>query len=268
MSKFNICVSGMKGTFIETTNALKHSLEELGHQVDHIVFGKKPSPYIPNEITIIIMGKAEILPLSKSSLNIFFCMEQWRNEEKAIKIRSQFDHIFDIFNHVHRNYPKKSILCPLGWSKSFETDLSISHNQNNFFLFGSGNPTYRNKWINQNKHLITYFREGCFGIKRDKYIIDSKINLMIKGYNKWVLPPLHMLLIISKKKFLMMDNHIDYYPYEPGKHFILFDKFPQDCEYWLNNDKARKEFEISVYEDIKKNHNFTIYLERALNEIH
>lgn len=265
--KFNICVVGKKNTFIETSNALKLSLEELGHNVDKITFGKFPPIYIPNEVTIVVMGKAVKLPLSKDSLNIFFCMEQWNKNKVDIEgTRNQFNIIFDIFKENNKTYSKNSILCPIGWSPAFETNLTNIKSNNNFFLFGSGHPTYRNRWIQKNQNQIIYLRNGIFGIERDKLIMRSKINLMVRGFNSWLLPPLHMMLIICKKKFLMMDQHAEYYPYEPGKQFKIFDKFPQDCSYWLNNHEARREVELSVYEDVKENHKFTKYLEIALKK--
>lgn len=260
--RFNVCVSGLRGSFIELSEAIKISLEKIGHTVDKVTVGKKPSPYKPNEVTIVVMGKGSKLKLSKDSINILFFVEQWVNREKYTKFCSGYDHIFDIFQNIQEE--RKSILCPVGWSTAFETNIK-PESKHNYFLFGSGNPSYRKKWLRSNKDKILYFYNGCFGSIRDKNIMESRINLMIRGQKKWFFPHLHAMLILCKKKMLMVDEHHDYYPYEPGKHFVVFDDL-KECEKWLKNDKRRSEFEQAAYEDIKKNHSFTYYLGRALEE--
>jgi len=260
--KFNICASGLSGYFQEYANAVKLSLEEIGHTVDDVSVGKNPTPYKPNEVVIVIMGKGFKHKFPKDTINILLFTEQWMNIEKYEKFCVGYDHIFDNFKSVQER--RNTIFCPIGWSPAFETDIPHK-NIHNYFLFGSGNPPHRKKWIAKYKNEILYFYHGCFGRERDKNIVESKINLMISGAKNWIFPTLHFILVVSKGKFLACDPHVDYYPYVPGKHVFVFDEF-KECKKWLKDNEARKDFERKAYEDIKKNHSFTYYLGRALEE--
>lgn len=270
--RFNIYIMGGCGTFIEPALALQYSLEELGHDV----IGIQRHPDILNkcEGTIVITGKY-MLPLIDGrrhglypqSFNICFFMEQWRNTEKY-SLRGYYNRVLDIFEENTLNYPNKSRYCPLGWSPIFEDQLEEyckirEPDEIDFLFFGS--PTKRRLRIVKNWPGM-FFPQQCFGRARDRLIKKARLNIMLRAYDKWNFPPLHYLIIASKKKLVMMDGYSNSTCFKEGKHFLTF-KDRSDCLPWLEDEEARRQFAEEAYEDLKRNHNFTDYLREAIGDL-
>ena len=93
------------------------------------------------------------------------------------------------------------------------------------------------------------------------------MNLMISTYKDYEMPPYRLLQILGQRGFVISEPMIDYGPYEPGKHFIVFESLSDCYEEWLNKSKERMEFGRNAYEDVKKNHTMTMYLEKALEKM-
>jgi hypothetical protein len=256
---FNIVIDINASTriFTEFLNALKISLTEIGHNVDYI--GKNNTG---NDVVFYIVSKNKSLELPKDSINILFYLEQmdWKN---ANAVRSRYDHVFDLYKPNYERYKSDSnVLCPIGWSEAFEYTGNKIAVDTDYFLFGRKSECRMN--FTKSAKNIT-LDDDVFGDMRDERIMRSKINIVIKACDRYYIPQLHVNLILCKRKFLMVGEHDDYYPYTLNKHFITYNK--DNYYYWLTHNENREEFEQNAYEDFKKNHKFTEYLGRAFEQI-
>jgi hypothetical protein len=265
---FSLAITGRESTHKEFILALDISLRELGHRLDlsNICYKDKIRKEIKDfhECLIVIMGSHSWDYLPKNSLKILIFMEQ-KNQTSYIQKRHGYDYILDVFDYNYNKYNKptlpKNIPLSIGWSEAFEYNIKNTKISDDYFLFG-GVSGYRRSWSEINELSIS---SGIWGSSRDKKIVGSKINLMIKAYEEYSLPPLHTNLILCRKKFLMVEEHNNYGIYVPNKHFQIFSK--DNYHYWLKHDGKRREFEQNAYEDFKKNHKFTEYLGRAFEQI-
>lgn len=280
--KIVLYIMGSIGVFIEVALALQYSLEELGYNV--IGIQVYPEELIMCDYTIVIMGK-DLLPLLSNgshglypqSFNICFFMEQWRNRVRQkpsinrykYNIRQYFCRVLDIFGENTLHDPEKSFYCPLGYSPVFEDQIDGKCSVKNipdeidFLFFGS--PTERRLEIVKNWQGM-FFPNYCTGRMRDSMIKRAKINIMLRAYDEWYFPPLHYLLIASKKKIVMVDGYDNRPYFKEGKHFLTF-KNRDECLYWLEDEAACRQFAEEAYNDLKKNCNFTDYLGEAIGDL-
>jgi len=270
----NIIVYGRKHTFTEPVNALNESLKELGHNVNKIYWYETNNDEIKFTDINLYIGdlRNRILKVNKKSLNIYFNTEQplscgLYSVKKYYEDRiDKFDVVIDMFKYQIVK-PKKSIqrYCPVGWSPVFERNYNPTIKKS-INLLHLGELQLKNSTIPNIRKLTTM--KMCFYDERDIIIQKSHMNLSLQTFHpdyEWT--QYRMLYVLGLRGFLIAEKHMDYGPYTPGKHFIIFDDLESCYNEWINRPKDMIEFGINAYEDIKKNHPYTMYLEKALKGI-
>jgi hypothetical protein len=272
--KINIIMCGKSKTFIELIKAFTLSISELGHTVNKIYtyFPKNNIvPLIDNkgiDVNVYIGVIKNRNVLDNNVFNVFFNTEQqeYSSSPKIWKEKtSQFDLVLDMF--INRPlYGASAVYCPIGWSSAFESMSKIRPAKTmNVVHIGpliGGKNNDKIYYHNNYKNIITV--KGGFGAVRDDIILRSKIHLILSRGEFYELPQLRALFSMCNKVFTLVNTHSSYGIYEPDKHFVVFDDLDVVSSYWLNKNKRREEFAVECYRDIKKNHPFTMYLEKAV----
>jgi hypothetical protein len=262
--KFNINMIASEFVFIELANAISLSLNELGHE------SKVSEELTDNNI---IIKSFRPFNTNNGKKNILFQTEQlWNRRERGVyDLSCGYNKVWEMYeeNVKISKGTKNVVYCPIGYSKFFETNLKKSKEDIDIFFYGSLTDRRKNILNELNKMPYNILGEtNIYGIERDKKILRSKMVINIKAHDLWFLGPLHCLLAICKKKFMLCEK-VDggYGPYIAGKHFIEFDNIEdgkEKIDYWLKHDKEREDFAINAYEDIKKNFIFTEYIKNCL----
>jgi hypothetical protein len=273
MANINIIVFGTKRVFTEPVTALVHSLIELGHNVTKINWYQTiTDKYNIDEINIYIGDfRRRNLLIDKDKYNIYICTEQYLscgiNSVKTYynECINKFNVVIDMFKYNILK-PKSTIIhryCPIGYSPVFEQNYNPNIKKC-INLLHIGELQINNSSIQNIKKICT--RKISFGLERDTFIQQARINLSLQTFHKIGYEWTHyrMLFVVGLRGFLMAEPHIDYGPYTPGKHFIIFNNLFEEYNEWCTNSKRRKEFSINSYEDIKENHKYTMYLDKAL----
>ena len=258
--KFNVNIVANEHVFGELANAIVLSLNELGHDAK-----------VSNDLTDnnIIIKAFRQYNTSNGKRNILFQTEElWNRREKGIyDLSSGYSKVWEMYEE-NTKIPigtKNVLYCPIGYSEAFETKLPYPIEDIDAYFYGSLTDRRKECLSKLNKAIG---ETNIFGIDRDQKILRSKIILNIKANDLWFCSPLHCLLAICKKKFMLCEK-VDggYGPYIPGLHFIEFTDVTdanEKIEYWLSHDKERKEFAVNAYEDLKKNVVFTEYIKKCL----
>ena len=247
--------------FIEYTQALTLSLNELGHQVTT----EKDQN---TDINFFIAG---VYPLLSNFLSnnkprkkdVLILLEYWQDENRHTLVRKAFNTTIDIFKSQHEKY-KNSIYCPPGWSPAYETDLMCHEEDADCLTYGAF-TRFRQETTKQ--HKIKFQQEYTIGQKRNKNILRSKINLIIPAHPPSPFAHPRYLLFACKKKFVLTFPHLEYNPYIPDKHFKVIKDFKKDYNYWLEATEERHKFAEEVYRDLKTNYRNTDFLAEALNKL-
>ncbi len=279
MSNINIIVAGRHHTFREPVIGLEQSLKELGHTINSTTWYEKRGDRIrlgKNNLYIGALFRRTI-PVQEDKNNIYLCTEQYhintpadasKNEYVTFynNERERFNVIIDMFRKSVTK-PIKAVhrYCPIGWSPIWEENYDPNLREK-IDLLHLGGLQIRNTKRTGVDELAT--KRIAYGLQRDRTIQHAKINLSLQTFSQgyeWT--PYRMLYVVGKRKFLMADEHIDYGVYEPGKNFIVFEGNDINKTYneWINKPKERRDFGIAAYEDIKENHQFSMYLDKALD---
>lgn len=271
--KFNVIACGKRYNFNELTRSICISLQELGHTIELVQYSTetKNVKLSDNNFYIGFALGPHRPKIDMSKFNIYYCTEQYMiNPTKDmsrlfIEIRERFDIILDMFK-VNITTPKygKSIYCPIGYSKIYEDDYDNKIKEEyDIFHFGSLSLSHRNRY--SDNRLIK--SSICFGKERNIIMQQSKMNLSLNSYPNYEWTQYRMMLNLGRRRFLITEPHVDYGPYKPNKHFIVFDNITECFNRWADNDTKRKEFAVAAYKDLKENHSMTMYLEKALNGV-
>jgi len=279
MNKITIIVLGKKHTFNEIVYSLTESLILLGYKINKIFWyddirRTKTINVTEKNIYIGCWWWCQEISVNKNAFNIYFNTEQPSYHTDIFKKRiyrkkiEQFDVVIDMFKNQLR--PKKPIYryCPAGWSSYYDRnyDKTIKKDINVLHI---GKLQINNTTI-PNIHKSITMKNAVFGKERDRLIQRSYINLSLRTFHpnyEWT--QYRMLYTLGLRGFLLGQEHTDYGPYQPGKHFITFkdDEFEDVYNYWLNKPKDMIDFGMTAYEDIKQNHKYTMYLEKILKGI-
>ncbi len=276
MKQINIIVYGKRHTFLEPVQSLKESMNELGYIINRVMWYEtdKDKTNIKFGSINLYIGdlRGRDLILNKDSLNIYFNTEQplscGRESTKTYyedRI-DEFDVVIDMFKYqITKPKKAKHIYCPVGWSPIYEKyyNRGIKKSINILHL---GELQLNNSKIKNINKIVT--KQICFGMERSISIQKSHINLSLQTFHpdyEWT--QYRMLYVLGLRGFLITEKHMDYGPYIPGKHFIVFTDFEKCYNSWIKRPNDRIDFGINAYEDIKKNHKHTMYLEKALKGI-
>jgi hypothetical protein len=264
---FNVYSVGEYGMLSELNRAVCKSLTEIGHNVvnrfeGYVYKGGKNwndvkwasdlygFPYKGGGVSIFLCGayaifkhKAFSMP---DSLNVLFNLEQYG------VCFNEFDCIFDIFGGKQDGF----VYTPLGYSSEYErNDITVEEENINVLSLG--------------KHFIKdgVLSTRIFGDERDKLILSSKINLIIQKGSHYMFPILRYLLIACKKKFVLTDPHSSYHPegIEKNMHFIK--DIDKDIAFWATENEKRQEAANRVYENLKREFDFTKFMDSSINKI-
>jgi len=279
MKKVSVIVLGSKSIFHEITYSLIESLLLLGFKVENISwnenFTNDTSKIKLSDINIYIGALDKNFTIDTGCYNIYINTEQPRYNKGNKKLLSCYDTTLkhfnlciDMFKHQIRSKDVQLYrYCPAGWSSFYERnyDPSIKKNINVLHL---GYTQLKYTTIKKIRRHIKI--EKAFKDKRDILIQQAKINLSLRTfhpYYEWT--QYRMLLVTGLRGFLLAQEHTDYGPYIPGKHFITFkDKdFVSTYRKWLSKPQDMIDFGMSAYEDIKENHKYVMYLGKALEGI-
>jgi hypothetical protein len=278
--KINIIVCGRLRTFGELVQAFTISLQEMGHTVSN-VYEKHwmyPLPVVDNrgiDVNLYIgvawrffemTEKGESGNVDPNVLNIAYNTEQWDkkgsvDEKKWVNVVKKCDVTIDMFKNRY-DWDTSTIYCPVGWSSAFEIKNLTSNKNIDIYHIGSiGN---RDKRVFQQYDDMITSPDG-WGSERNDAISRSKIHLILRLRRDYEFPQIRGMFSMCNKVFTLTNRHDNYGIYELNKHLMLFkdDDFEVDTKYWLDNETIRTEFAVECYNDIKKNHKFTMYLERA-----
>ena len=149
----------------------------------------------------------------------------------------------------------------MGYSKHFDSNIEQQKETIDLYAFGANTP-YRKKW-----NEFGIFCKHIWAEKRNEKIMQTKLNINLKAYNKYYFAPIHALLILGKGKILLQEKSEPYGIYKD--YIIPFDEsnFEKISKYWLSNNEERIEKGKSIQKDLKNNHHFTDYFKEAMKGI-
>ncbi len=259
----NICSSGGLGIFAEVLKAFEIAATDAGYLVaSSDLCGRE------DHINIYFVGHGGFLrePLftfAKHSTNILYNFEQ-----RLPSGWERFDYVFNIFKHipnVKTNSGHPSIYCPLGYSRSFDSDLEPIEETIDVFHIGGLEKGHKEEMGKCYGNIITSIK--CWGADRDLLIVKSKINLIVRAEPIYYLPTLRFLLIACKRKFILCEAHTR--PYSINEDLVLtgFD-IPSDIKYWIDAGySARNEIAMQTYDELKTTHQYENSVTNALMKI-
>lgn len=270
---FKILMIAADTVFCELANAIAHSIRELGHQAE---ISKSDKDFGKNG-TIVIKAFRRFEHSEVPRHRILFQPEElWNRRDRGFyDLSNGWTRVLEMFkeNTEIKKGTENVFYCPIGWSPAFETDLPEVEEDIDVYFYGSMLPRREKffKELREKTNLNIRAEYGDFGIERDKLIMRSKVILNIKANEKWFYTSLRCLLAQCKKKIMLCEKADGGYgPYIPGKHFFEFNNMEEAIEkisYLVNNPKTRENFANDVYNDLKKNYNFTKFLASGLKGI-
>lgn len=256
-----IFISGRKEFFIETGDVLKSSFEQLGFTDVQLIFcGDEKTFDCKNKDIFVVIGRRRKLKFINAKKKYVYFVEQVDRMDDYRIILNRFDHIFFMFNEAFDKWESdnKSLL-PFGYHNLLDTDVLNPSKINDFFFFGA--LTKLRKGVLDKQVL---FKQYCYGEERDKFILNSKINIILGARKNYHLPHIHFSLILSKGGFVALKNISVFTPFEEGKHFISFNSY-KDLQPYIDNDKLRNDFSKKAYNDFCQNFNMVGILKRTIN---
>lgn len=275
MKKLNIFSYGNEyggypnALFMELSLALKHSGKELGYNTNVHYNASKDSIFDRGQkaINIFIQGYYTFKP--KNSYNILIQPEQhflFKGLDYSKEYYNNHDKVLEIFPNevIERN--SKSVYFPIGYSPIFDNyyvDKNVKFEiQNKLVAYGA--LTHRREDF-INKFNVTFLR-NCFCECRDALIYNNTI-ININEYAKYNLAPLRTLFSLCKGRIPLQDRCIEE-SYGIYKKYLKYEFIPETFEYVLRQYQKddTKTFGEWVRNDLKENHNLTMYLKEVLNE--
>jgi hypothetical protein len=267
MKQITIHVPRCYKNFVEYITAAEDSLIKFGFDVDKLIYRRNSPPddmLVKSDFVFYLADRSH--KKHKDKINVFI-----ETDHKELELRKDFPIQYDEYTRsIHwfdykENLQKKNIYyCPIGYHKTFDTDIKKQDLRDNLFIGRITNP--RECFLKNFKFV--YNPGDIFGRKRDELIITSKININYRLIDDYWFTPLHAALILFKGKLLLQDeyNKDDYGWMKPYLIFFNDENFQDVYNYWLTHDKERREFEDYIYTEVKK-HMFEDYFYKAVGDL-
>lgn len=240
----------------------------------------------PSEFGDLNIYLAGLKPLTNKQIdhgkiNVLCQLEELWKDREAGKYRNEllnYNRVLELYEENCRiKNTEKVVHFPLGYSPAFGEPYDVDESLDAFF-FGAKRGLWgeRRRWeferlLVNNGYENIIFSDNIGGKERTRRIREAKINLFIRHSHKGFYCPMRALSIQCKGKFLLNEKcQGGYGPYMAGKHFAEFDghgDFLEKFKHYLKHEDERKTFVRNVLEDLKKNHRFDDYFEKAMEGI-
>jgi len=237
--------------FWNMNNLLTHSLQDLGHQM---------TDFNSSELVIVIQHLPSYVPKVNDKKYILLQTEQ--KDHPSVNLESYYlfkpDRIWGFGkDHIKEEY------TPLGYHPCLEIPY-VGPQDIQIGFFGCGNPR-RDNFFAKSRTRITGMSTWNYNDKI-RNIQRCKINLNVHSFCKTTYTEWDRLcLIFANRGFLLTE---ELYCPLPATQFV-FDPndFNRKADYYLNNEKARKDVAMNIYNLYKTNFDMRKILQERLLKI-